>query len=89
MGRKFSNDTALSMTYLNDGTNNGLVVSYSDGLAELYYIDLSAKPYTMEKLGNVGTATAISAVYCDTNPAEYPGSYSTTALSGTADHRLR
>ena len=85
VGRKFSNDTALSMTYLNDGTNNGLVVSYSDGLAELYYIDLSAKPYTMEKLGNVGTATAISAVYCDTNPAEYPGSYSTTALPGTAD----
>ena len=81
---KFRNDTALSMTYINDGVNNGLVVAYSDGLAELYYIDLNSKPYAIEKLGNVGTATAISAVYSDTNPAEYPGSYSKTSLPGTA-----
>ncbi len=82
---KFRNDTALSMTYINDGVNNGLVVAYSDGLAELYYIDLNSKPYSIEKLGNVGTATAISAVYSDTNPAEYPGSYSTTSQPGTAE----
>ena len=85
VGMKFDDSTALSMTYLNDGVNNGLVVAYSDGLAELYYIDLNAKPYTMEKLGNVGSAYAISAIYSDTNPEEYPGSYSTTSAPGTAE----
>lgn len=85
VGMKFQNDTALSMTYLNDGVNNGLVVAYSDGMAELYYIDLNVKPYTIEKLGNVGTASAITAVYSDTNPEVYPGTYSSTSLPGTAE----
>ena len=74
VGMKFQDDTGLSMTYLNDGTNEGLVVAYSEGSAELYYIDLKAETLTIGKLGNVGTATAIAAPYVTTIPGEntYP-----------------
>ena len=58
------------MTYVNDGVNEGLVVAYSDGAAELYYIDLQEETLSVGKLGNVGQATAIAAPYVTTNPPE-------------------
>lgn len=70
VGKKFANDKGLSMTYVNDGVNEGLIVAYSDGAAELYYIDLQAEILSIGKLGNVGKATAISAPYVTTNPPE-------------------
>ncbi|MDY4219826.1 MAG: S8 family serine peptidase [Candidatus Faecousia sp.] len=70
VGKKFANDHGLAMTYVNDGTNEGLVVAYSDGGAELYYIDLTAETLSIGKLGNVGTATAIAVPYVTTNPPE-------------------
>lgn len=70
IGKRFSNDHGLSMTYVNDGVNEGLVVAYSDGAAELYYIDLQEETLSVGKLGNVGQATAIAAPYVTTNPPE-------------------
>ncbi|MFR3468936.1 MAG: S8 family serine peptidase [Oscillospiraceae bacterium] len=70
VGKKFSNDKGLSMTYVNDGVHEGLIVAYSDGAAELYYIDLQEETLSIGKLGNVGDATAISAPYVATNPPE-------------------
>lgn len=70
IGKRFSNDHGLSMTDINDGTNEGLVVAYSDGAAELYYIDLQAEALSVGKLGNVGQASAIAAPYVTTNPPE-------------------
>ena len=85
VGKKFRTDTALSMTYLHDDVNNGLLVTYSDGLAELYYIDLNAETLSIGKLGNVGTATAISVPYVDTNPQENPYPYSSLIREGTSE----
>ena len=86
VGMKFREDTALSMVYVNDGVNTGLIVAYSDELAELYYIDLTAPVLTIGKLGNVGDATAIAAPYVEGNPPEndaYPYSLGDVVLEGT------
>lgn len=89
---KFREDTALSMVYVNDGVNTGLIVAYSDELAELYYIDLTAPVLTIGKLGNVGDATAIAAPYVEGNPPEndaYPYSLGDVVLDGTDYGLLR
>ena len=64
-GMKFADDTKLSMTYVDDGVNKGLIVANSDGAAELYYIDLSDKTPHCTKMGTIPGATAISSLYTD------------------------
>ena len=59
----FYDHKAMTMDYYNDGTNEGLIVGYSNaatGQAELYYINLVDDALTACKLGNIPGATAIS-----------------------------
>ena len=60
---RFFDHKNMTMDYYNDGTNEGLIVGYTNelsGQVELYYIDLVDKALTACKLGNVPGATSIS-----------------------------
>ncbi len=60
---QFADMTALTMTYMVGGGNEGLIVGHSDNKAELFYIDLMDAELRGAKIGNVPGAKAISGLY--------------------------
>ena len=65
--KTFHSYTRVSMAFVDDGTNLGLVVADSDVDAELYYIDLTSSQPTIGKLGNLSGARTIAALCSDTD----------------------
>ena len=58
----------VTMTYIRDETNEGLVLGYTnENGAELYYIDLTGDEPDCVKIGRIPGASAISGLYTDTD----------------------
>ena len=56
----------VTMTYIQDETNEGLVLGYTnENGAELYYIDLTGDAPNCVKIGRIPGASAISGLYTD------------------------
>ena len=56
----------VTMTYIQDETNEGLVLGYiNENGAELYYIDLTGDAPNCVKIGRIPGASAISGLYTD------------------------
>lgn len=56
----------VTMTYIQDETNEGLVLGYTnENGAELYYIDLTGEAPNCVKIGRIPGASAISGLYTD------------------------
>lgn len=68
IGVEFANQRNMTMTYLKDGTSEGLIVGYTgEKGAELYYIDLTGDEPDCVKIGRIPGASAISGLYTDTD----------------------
>lgn len=66
IGEQFSNHLNMTMTYVKDETNEGLIVgNTSENGAELYYIDLTGDAPNCVKIGRIPGASAISGLYTD------------------------
>lgn len=65
IGMGFQDAKTLSMAYVCDGSNEGVVIANSGETTELYYVDLKTETLTAGKLGNIAGATAISSLYTD------------------------
>ncbi|MBQ7871465.1 MAG: S8 family serine peptidase, partial [Oscillospiraceae bacterium] len=76
LGHSFSGVTALTMTYVNDGTNEGLVIGENQKeQVLLWYVDLQAEVPDCRKIDDLPGVTAISCLYTDAAPSAAPASY--------------
>ncbi len=66
IGVTFEDPTAMTMTYVQDGDTEGLMIGYN-GLsgAELYFVDLTQESLSCHKIGILPGANAISGLYTD------------------------
>ena len=77
IGMSFDNYQTLSMTYLSDGTNTGLLIADNTHGADLYYVDLKDAAngnLSVGKIGKLSGVTGITGLYTD-------GELATTAAS--------
>lgn len=66
IGMTFEDLTAMTMTYVHDGSGEGLIIGYNHGDgAALYYVDLSADTLSCGKIGEIPGANAISGLYVE------------------------
>ena len=66
IGEQFPNRLNMTMTYIKDEMNEGLIVgNTSENGAELYYIDLTGDAPNCVKIGRISGASAISGLYTD------------------------
>ena len=64
IGQKFEDPTAMTMTYVNDGSVEGLVIgSNGEAGATLYFVDLTQETLSCSKIGTVPGVSAISGLY--------------------------
>ncbi|MBQ7872192.1 MAG: Ig domain-containing protein, partial [Oscillospiraceae bacterium] len=67
VGLTFEEATQMSLLYVNDGVNTGLVIAYYEDVAELYYVDISVEmlgvKLTGGKIGSIPGASEIAAMY--------------------------
>lgn len=83
VGLEFDSSDAMNMVYVNDGTNTGLLVGYTDKTAELYYVDVDADLFQVHfssgKIGNIPGTNTFGAMYFaeDLNPTQEAPDFAT------------
>lgn len=66
VGRAFPNKEDVTMTYVHDEVNGGLLIGYGSGeQVELYYIDLTDGQMQCRKVGNLPAYTDIASIYTE------------------------
>jgi len=63
VGLSFDYPEPMHMIYVNDGTYTGLLLGYTDSVAELYYVDLSGDAITSGKIGSIPGTNTFGGMY--------------------------
>ncbi len=72
-GLIFQNKERVTMTYINDGTNLGLLIADSSGTeTELFFVNMGAEPYVTTKVGTLRGVTNLVGAYVDSEIAPQP-----------------